>query len=133
VGFFSRRDDEDSDQARSPEQVERGGIPARAERRLQALGADASFFTSGLSVNEFALLRRLGPQPLAQVMGASVIRTGWQFLPALPPGQIVSYSSFPGGTYSSRPAGNVNAFTEPPSLRSATTGGTRPRCASSTC
>ena len=28
-----------------------------------------------LSVNEFALLRRLGPRPLAQVMGASVIRT----------------------------------------------------------
>lgn len=42
--------------------------------------------TSGLSVNEFALLYRLGPQPLAQVMGASVVRTGWQYLPALPPG-----------------------------------------------
>lgn len=43
-------------------------------------------FTTGLSTNEFALLGRLGPQPLAQVMGASVVRAGWQYLPALPPG-----------------------------------------------
>jgi hypothetical protein len=43
-------------------------------------------FTTGLSTKEFALLGRLGPQPLAQVMGASVVRAGWQYLPALPPG-----------------------------------------------
>lgn len=49
------------------------------------LGGRDSLFTSGLSVNEFALLDRLGPQPLAQVMGASVVRTGWQYLPALDP------------------------------------------------
>jgi uncharacterized protein YbjQ (UPF0145 family) len=47
-------------------------------------------FTSGLSVNEFALLRGLGPEPLAQVMGASVVRMGWQFLPPLQPG-IAAY------------------------------------------
>jgi uncharacterized protein YbjQ (UPF0145 family) len=41
-------------------------------------------------VNEFALLARLGPQPLAQVMGASVVQTGWQYLPPLPPGQYVT-------------------------------------------
>jgi uncharacterized protein YbjQ (UPF0145 family) len=50
------------------------------------------FFTSGLSVKEFALLRSLGPQPLAQVMGASVVRAGWQYLPALAAG---SRDSFP--------------------------------------
>ena len=43
-------------------------------------------FTSGLSVSEFALLGRLGPQALRQVMGASVVRPGWQYLPALDPG-----------------------------------------------
>ena len=69
--------------------IESGGIPRRAKERLQALGAEGSLFTSGLSVNEFALLERLGPQPLAQVMGASVVRTGWQYLPALGPGQVV--------------------------------------------
>jgi hypothetical protein len=113
VGFFNHRDDEDPDQFQSLERVESGGIPAGASGRLQALGAGASLFTSDLSVNEFALLRRLGPQPLAQVMGASVIRTGWQYLPALPPGQIVSVSSFPGMAYSTRPGGYVNPFTEP--------------------
>ena len=41
-------------------------------------------FTSGLSVSEFSLLSRLGPRPLAQVMGASVVRPGLQLLPALP-------------------------------------------------
>lgn len=49
-------------------------------------------FTSGLSVNEFALLRGLGPEPLAQVMGASVVRIGWQYLPALAPG-IAAYAT----------------------------------------
>jgi hypothetical protein len=48
---------------------------------------DGTVFTSSLSVNEFALLGRLGPQPLAQVMGASVVRTGWQYLPPLTPGE----------------------------------------------
>ena len=49
-------------------------------------------FTSGLSVREFALLHRFGPQPLRQVMGASVVRPGWQYLPALDPGMTrVSY------------------------------------------
>src|SRR6185437_2662487 len=65
-----------------------GGIPARAEERLKALGSGGSLFTSGLSVNEFALLGRMGPQPLAQVMGASVVRTGWQYLPALDPAPV---------------------------------------------
>ena len=69
--------------------IEAGGIPVEAEQRLKALSVDGAPFTSGLSVKEFALLRGLGPAPLAQVMGASVVRTGWQYLPALPPGQVV--------------------------------------------
>jgi uncharacterized protein YbjQ (UPF0145 family) len=69
------------------------------------------FFTSGLSVNEFALLDRLGPRPLAQVMGASVVRTGWQYLPALDPGVIV----LTGQPYVPTPTGVAlqNPFTEP--------------------
>lgn len=112
MGFFDRRDDADPEHAESLQRIEGGGIPLGAERRLQALGADASLFTSGLSVNEFALLRRMGPQPLGQVMGASVVRTGWQYLPALPPGQIVTWSS-PAGGGTSRAAGYVNPYTEP--------------------
>jgi uncharacterized protein YbjQ (UPF0145 family) len=65
--------------------IEAGGIPLSAERRLQALGKDGALFTSGLSVNEFALLGAVGPRPLAQVMGGSVVRIGQALLPAVPP------------------------------------------------
>ena len=112
MGFFNRGDGEDQDKDESLERIESGGIPLDAERRLRGLGAEGSMFTSALSVKEFALLRRMGPRPLAQVMGASVVRTGFQYLPALPPGEIVS-----GGSgmsyYNTRPGGYVNRFTEP--------------------
>src|ERR1700733_11363939 len=86
MAFFKRSQAEDADGAESRTRVEAGGIPAGAEARLNALATDGALFTSGLSVNEFALLEQMGPQPLAQVMGASVVRTGWQYLPALAPG-----------------------------------------------
>ena len=84
MGFFARGEEEDGEHSEALARIEAGGIPLRAEERLKALGRGESLFTSGLSVNEFALLDRMGPQPLAQVMGASVVRTGWQYLPALP-------------------------------------------------
>ncbi len=111
MGFFARAEDEDAEQAESLARIERGGIPTQAEERLRALGADGSLFTSGLSVNEYALLDRLGPQPLAQVMGASVVRTGWQYLPALPPGQIVTYGPWYSRTSTAGPW--RNPYTEP--------------------
>jgi uncharacterized protein YbjQ (UPF0145 family) len=89
MGFFTRGKDEDGEQAEVLARIEAGGIPPQAEERLRALGTAGSLFTSGLSVNEFALLGKLGPEPLAQVMGASVVRPGWQYLPALEPGEVV--------------------------------------------
>ncbi|MCW3008032.1 MAG: hypothetical protein JWP17_2658 [Solirubrobacterales bacterium] len=57
----------------SRSQVEAGGLPVGAERRLRELSAGAEgFFTSDLSVNGFALLHREGIEPLTQVMGSSV-------------------------------------------------------------
>src|SRR5437763_6308876 len=82
MGFFRAGESD----AAEPAQPEPAGLSSRAEAQLEALATDGSVFTSGLSVDEFALLTQLGPQPLAQVMGASVVRTGWQYLPALPPG-----------------------------------------------
>ena len=112
MGFFNRGDGEDRESDDSLKRIESGGIPLAAERRMQELAGEGAMFTSGLSVKEFALLRHMGPQPLAQVMGASVIRHGYQYLPPLPPGQMVS-----GGTgmgyYNTRPGGYVNQFTEP--------------------
>lgn len=66
--------------------IEDGGIPLSAERRLKALAGEGQAFTSGLSVNEFALLRKLSTRPLAQVQGASIFKVGWQYLPAIEPG-----------------------------------------------
>lgn len=114
MGFFARGGEEDGEHSDELARIEAGGIPTRAEERLNMLGRGDSLFTSGLSVKEYALLDSLGPQPLAQVMGASVVRTGWQYLPALDPGRVVirqgSYSWL--GTQSSGYALNTG-FTEP--------------------
>jgi uncharacterized protein YbjQ (UPF0145 family) len=98
VGFFRRGEDDDAEHAESRARVEDGGIPLGAEARLKALATEGSLFTSGLSVNEFALLDRLGPRPLAQVMGASVVRPGWQYLPALEPGTNINTGQWYGPT-----------------------------------
>jgi uncharacterized protein YbjQ (UPF0145 family) len=112
MGFLrSRREPDEHDESRS--RIEQGGIPLAAERRLQALGAEGSMFTSGLSVNEFSLLHRLGPRPLAQVMGASVVRPAVQLLPALPPSQTSAV--FWGSWYSQNapsPSAALNLITD---------------------
>jgi uncharacterized protein YbjQ (UPF0145 family) len=82
VGFFDRSKD-DPERVQARERIEAGGVPAAAERRLQELGKPGALFTSGLSVSEYSLLSRMGPRPLAQVMGASVVRPGLQLLPPL--------------------------------------------------
>ena len=85
MGFFTHGDrgasEPDSGQAIDP-----GVLGEHASDRLRGLREGGAPFTSGLSVNEFALLRTLGPEPLAQVMGACVVRVGWQYLPALAAG-----------------------------------------------
>jgi uncharacterized protein YbjQ (UPF0145 family) len=68
----------EEEQGRSLEQVERGGIPLGAERRLSELSAGRGAFTSDLSVGSFALCHELGLTPLAQVMGSSVYQVGYQ-------------------------------------------------------
>jgi len=83
-GFLRRGAQPDPEQASELERIEAGGIPTSAQERLKELGVDGAMFTSGLSVKEFALLDQVGSRPLAQVMGASVVRPGWQYLPALP-------------------------------------------------
>jgi Putative heavy-metal-binding len=114
MGFFARAGQRDGEPSAELARIEGGGIPSRAEERLRELRKGGSLFTSGLSVNEFALLSRLGPQPLAQVMGASVVRTGWQYLPALQPGRAV-LPTFAGAARGPSSSGwNVSSgYTEP--------------------
>jgi len=90
VGFLNRggskesRDERDRREERQQQDIERiaaGGIPAAAEERLRTLGAESGqAFTSDLSVPEFALTRRVGLEPITQVLGSSVYHVGWQFM-----------------------------------------------------
>lgn len=63
------------------ERVEQGSIPLAAEQRMHELAGGAMAFTSGLSVADFALCRQAGVRPVAQVMGSSVYKVGWQNYP----------------------------------------------------
>lgn len=60
------------------ERIRQGGIPLGAEERLKRVAtASTPFFTSDLSAKEYALAQAGGLQPLAQVMGSSVVQHGW--------------------------------------------------------
>ena len=66
----------------SQEQLERGGLPLDAERRLNELHRKSGkFFTSNLSVNEFVLAASDDVTPLGQVMGSTIYHVGWQWNP----------------------------------------------------
>ncbi len=60
------------------ERIRQGGIPVGAEERLKRVAsASTPFFTSDLSAKEYALAQASGLQPVAQVMGSSVVQHGW--------------------------------------------------------
>jgi uncharacterized protein YbjQ (UPF0145 family) len=88
--FFRRGSDDEreararaqTEQAASLEALTQGGLPLRAQQRLGEIGkAKSSFFTSDLSVDEFALVHALGLRPISQVMGSSIYHVGWQQRP----------------------------------------------------
>jgi uncharacterized protein YbjQ (UPF0145 family) len=61
------------------DRVQRGGIPLGAEQRLRAVAATASpVFSSDLSTKEYAVAQASGLEPIAQIMGSSVVQHGWQ-------------------------------------------------------
>jgi uncharacterized protein YbjQ (UPF0145 family) len=75
------RVEEVSNRQASIASLEQGGIPVQAQRRLDELRDRKDFFTSDLSVNEFALAKHVGFRPLSQVMGSSIYHVGWQSTP----------------------------------------------------
>ena len=75
MGFFGRAEGTPGDSGPPGDP-----IPLAAQQRLTDFDT-GELFSSTLSVNEFALLTELGPQPIAQVLGASVHQIGWQYLP----------------------------------------------------
>lgn len=61
------------------ERIRQGGIPLGAEQRLKRIAtASTPFFTSDLTAKEYALAQASGLQPLAQIMGSSVVKHGWR-------------------------------------------------------
>ena len=61
------------------ERIAQGGIPLGAEQRLTALASkEQPVFSSDLSTKEYAVAHKSGLQPLAQVMGSSVVQHGWR-------------------------------------------------------
>jgi uncharacterized protein YbjQ (UPF0145 family) len=61
------------------DRIGRGGIPLGAERRLKALAtASSPVFSSDLSTKEYAIAQASGLEPIAQIMGSSVVQHGWQ-------------------------------------------------------
>jgi uncharacterized protein YbjQ (UPF0145 family) len=88
--LFRRGSDDDreartraqAEQAASLDALAHGALPLRAQQRLAEIGKTASgFFTSDLSVDEFALVHALGLRPISQVMGSSIYHVGWQQQP----------------------------------------------------
>lgn len=60
------------------ERIRQGGIPLGAEERLKRIAtASTPFFTSDLTAKEYALAEASGLQPIALVMGSSVVQRGW--------------------------------------------------------
>jgi len=77
---IQRRQQEQQEAEASLKALEAGGLPLKAQRRLsEEMEAGHSLFTSDLSANELLLTRKLGYQPLSQVMGSSIYQVGWQY------------------------------------------------------
>jgi uncharacterized protein YbjQ (UPF0145 family) len=87
MGFLERLmgggggDDDDPRRAQDIERVAAGGIPFAAEERIRELAGGGTAFTSGLSVNDFALAQLDRVRPICQVMGSTVYKVGWQNYP----------------------------------------------------
>jgi uncharacterized protein YbjQ (UPF0145 family) len=96
VPLFHRRSDEEKrrdeelanlarqhahDQQASLTEIEGGGLPLQATKRLRDLADHPGLFTSDLSVSEVALNRHAGIQPITQVMGSAFYHVGWQAMP----------------------------------------------------
>jgi uncharacterized protein YbjQ (UPF0145 family) len=79
MGLFSSRNDPAAPTQASS--VAAGEVPQQALERLRSMkgaGGKPTFFTSDLSVNEFALVKQAGFDPLGMVVGSSIYHIGYQ-------------------------------------------------------
>jgi uncharacterized protein YbjQ (UPF0145 family) len=69
-----------ADQQESIRQLEQGGLPVQATRRLtEQVASGSKFFSSTLTAKEYLLAREAGYQPIGQVMGTAFMRVGYNY------------------------------------------------------
>lgn len=90
--FGKRNADVDEHARQDQERLAQGRLPLGAELRLTELRKNGHFFTSSLSVNEFALAVSEGVRPLGQVMGSTIYHVGWQYTPMYSSTELVTLS-----------------------------------------
>jgi len=91
--LFGKRNADVEEHARQDqERLAQGRLPLGAELRLTELRQNDRFFTSNLSVNEFALSVSEGVRPLGQVMGSTIYHVGWQYTPMYSSTELVTLS-----------------------------------------
>ena len=91
--LFGKRNTDVDDHARQDqERLAQGRLPLGAELRLTELRKNGKFFTSSLSINEFALSISEGVRPLGQVMGSTIYHIGWQYTPMYSSAELVTLS-----------------------------------------
>jgi len=84
MGLFSSRNDPPPGSpasSTSAPAAAAGEVPPQALERLRSMrgtGGKPAFFTSDLSVNEFALVKQAGFDPLGMVSGSSIYHIGYQ-------------------------------------------------------
>ena len=95
MALFGKQDPAQAEAARADredqQRLAQGGLPLGAETRLRELRGKP-FFTSSLSVNEFALAATEGVRPLGQVMGSTIYHVGWQYTPIYQSTEMVTLS-----------------------------------------
>ena len=82
------------DEARSQWQLQQGGLPLRAQRRIEELRASPRpVFTSTLTTSELVAARASGVTPLSQVMGSSIFHVGFRGFTSWVTGELVSLTA----------------------------------------
>jgi uncharacterized protein YbjQ (UPF0145 family) len=82
------------DEARSLWQIQQGGVPLRAQRRIHELvSSPRPIFTSTLTTSETVVARATGVEPISQVMGSSVYHVGFRGFTSWTGGELTTLTA----------------------------------------
>jgi uncharacterized protein YbjQ (UPF0145 family) len=82
------------DEARSQWQLQQGGLPLRAQRRIHELvNSPRPVFTSTLTTSETLVARATGVDPISQVMGSSLFHVGFRGFTSWTGGELTALTT----------------------------------------